>query len=117
MQDGVPDAIANLARAGIKIWVLTGDKVETAINIGKATLPGSPLQRACSLAARSCRLLTPKMDAAGLVRLDVRDKCTDEEAFQLTTECVDFASRRFSCLRASHASFACFTLFVLLQHA
>ena len=26
LQDGVPDAIANLAMAGIKIWVLTGDK-------------------------------------------------------------------------------------------
>jgi phospholipid-translocating ATPase len=26
LQDGVPDAIANLALAGIKIWVLTGDK-------------------------------------------------------------------------------------------
>lgn len=26
LQDGVPEAIANLARAGIKIWVLTGDK-------------------------------------------------------------------------------------------
>ena len=26
LQDGVPDAIANLAQAGIKIWVLTGDK-------------------------------------------------------------------------------------------
>jgi len=26
LQDGVPDAIANLSLAGIKIWVLTGDK-------------------------------------------------------------------------------------------
>ncbi len=26
LQDGVPDTIANLALAGIKIWVLTGDK-------------------------------------------------------------------------------------------
>lgn len=34
----MPDAIANLARAGIKIWVLTGDKVETAINIGAPLL-------------------------------------------------------------------------------
>ncbi|XP_065308514.1 phospholipid-transporting ATPase ID isoform X1 [Dermacentor albipictus] len=34
LQDGVPQAIANLAMAGIKIWVLTGDKQETAINIG-----------------------------------------------------------------------------------
>lgn len=34
LQDGVPDSIAILADAGIKLWVLTGDKVETAINIG-----------------------------------------------------------------------------------
>ena len=34
LQDGVPDTIANLAAANIKIWVLTGDKQDTAINIG-----------------------------------------------------------------------------------
>lgn len=34
LQDGVPQSIALLGRAGIKLWVLTGDKVETAINIG-----------------------------------------------------------------------------------
>ncbi|KAK0157633.1 hypothetical protein PV328_011346 [Microctonus aethiopoides] len=34
LQDGVPQAIANLSLAGIKLWVLTGDKQETAINIG-----------------------------------------------------------------------------------
>ena len=44
LQDGVPDTIATLAKAGIKIWVLTGDKQETAINIGFA-----------------CRLLTKEM--------------------------------------------------------
>lgn len=44
LQDGVPDTIANLQMAGIKIWVLTGDKLETAVNIGF-----------------SCRLLTKKM--------------------------------------------------------
>ena len=27
LQDGVPQCIERLARAGIKIWVLTGDKV------------------------------------------------------------------------------------------
>lgn len=36
LQDGVPETIDRLARAGINIWVLTGDKVETAINIGYA---------------------------------------------------------------------------------
>uniref|UniRef100_A0A7S3NH53 Phospholipid-transporting ATPase n=1 Tax=Aureoumbra lagunensis TaxID=44058 RepID=A0A7S3NH53_9STRA len=44
LQDGVPQTIADLAKAGIKLWVLTGDKMETAINIGY-----------------SCRLLTPEM--------------------------------------------------------
>ncbi|CAN6597587.1 phospholipid-transporting ATPase Dnf1p [Trichomonascus vanleenenianus] len=34
LQDGVPNAVAVLGQAGIKTWVLTGDKVETAINIG-----------------------------------------------------------------------------------
>ncbi|XP_014480273.1 PREDICTED: phospholipid-transporting ATPase ID isoform X7 [Dinoponera quadriceps] len=34
LQDGVPQTIANLGVAGIKLWVLTGDKQETAINIG-----------------------------------------------------------------------------------
>uniref|UniRef100_A0A0N5A7W7 Phospholipid-transporting ATPase n=1 Tax=Syphacia muris TaxID=451379 RepID=A0A0N5A7W7_9BILA len=44
LQDGVPETIAKLAEANIKIWVLTGDKQETAINIGY-----------------SCRLLTENM--------------------------------------------------------
>lgn len=44
LQDGVPQCIANLAAANIKLWVLTGDKQETAINIGY-----------------SCHLLTDEM--------------------------------------------------------
>ncbi|XP_054287593.1 phospholipid-transporting ATPase ID [Macrosteles quadrilineatus] len=34
LQDGVQRTIANLSMADIKIWVLTGDKQETAINVG-----------------------------------------------------------------------------------
>ncbi|XP_015744534.1 phospholipid-transporting ATPase IC isoform X2 [Python bivittatus] len=34
LQDGVPETISKLAKADIKIWVLTGDKKETAENIG-----------------------------------------------------------------------------------
>ncbi|XP_056006402.1 phospholipid-transporting ATPase IF-like isoform X4 [Ostrea edulis] len=33
LQDGVPETITTLRRAGIKVWVLTGDKEETAVNI------------------------------------------------------------------------------------
>ena len=31
LQDGVPETIEDLKKAGIKIWVATGDKLETAI--------------------------------------------------------------------------------------
>lgn len=34
LQDGVPETIEKLRRAGMKMWMLTGDKRETAINIG-----------------------------------------------------------------------------------
>ncbi|XP_029909378.1 phospholipid-transporting ATPase ID [Myripristis murdjan] len=34
LQEGVPETIASLSLADIKIWVLTGDKLETAMNIG-----------------------------------------------------------------------------------
>lgn len=45
LQDEVPNTIHTLQEAGIKIWVLTGDRQETAINIGM-----------------SCRLLTEDMN-------------------------------------------------------
>lgn len=45
LQEGVPETIESLRQAGIKVWVLTGDKQETAISIGL-----------------SCKLLTTDMD-------------------------------------------------------
>ena len=47
LQDGVPQAIADMLRAGIQVWMITGDKQETAINIGKA----------CRLVAANARLV------------------------------------------------------------
>nr|KAJ0204126.1 hypothetical protein LSAT_V11C500283870 [Lactuca sativa] len=44
LQEGVPETIECLREAGIKVWVLTGDKQETAISI-----------------ALSCKLLTSDM--------------------------------------------------------
>ncbi|SNX85013.1 related to DNF2 - Non-essential P-type ATPase [Melanopsichium pennsylvanicum] len=34
LQVGVPEAIETLHKAGIKLWILTGDKLQTAIEIG-----------------------------------------------------------------------------------
>lgn len=36
LQDGVPETISSLREAGIQIWILTGDKEETALNIAKS---------------------------------------------------------------------------------
>ncbi|KAJ7536498.1 hypothetical protein O6H91_12G071800 [Diphasiastrum complanatum] len=38
LQAGVPETISSLREAGIKVWVLTGDKQETAISIGFSCL-------------------------------------------------------------------------------
>ena len=37
LQDGVPETIKDLKLAGIKVWMATGDKLETAISIGYST--------------------------------------------------------------------------------
>ncbi|KAI2637396.1 hypothetical protein GGS21DRAFT_511376 [Xylaria nigripes] len=37
LQDGVPETIHTLQEANIKVWVLTGDRQETAINIGMSS--------------------------------------------------------------------------------
>jgi phospholipid-translocating P-type ATPase (flippase) len=37
LQENVPETIVRLARGQIKLWVLTGDKQETAIEIGRST--------------------------------------------------------------------------------
>lgn len=34
LQDNVVEVIKDIRNAGVKLWVLTGDKIETAINIG-----------------------------------------------------------------------------------
>ena len=38
LQDGVPETIADLKEADIKVWVLTGDKLETAIGMSLSSI-------------------------------------------------------------------------------
>jgi len=63
LQEGVPDAIARLREAGIVVWVLTGDKQETAINI-----------------AYSCRLFSTDME---VIKLNARSRDAAESALNL----------------------------------
>jgi phospholipid-translocating P-type ATPase (flippase) len=60
LQDGVPEAIATIKEAGIRLWVLTGDKTETAVDI-----------------ARSCYIFTDSTRVAYAT-----GATSEEEAFQ-----------------------------------
>ncbi|XP_048541119.1 putative phospholipid-transporting ATPase 9 [Triticum urartu] len=60
LQKGVPECIDKLAQAGIKIWVLTGDKMETAINIGFA----------CSLLRQGMAQIIIALEAPDIIALE-----------------------------------------------
>uniref|UniRef100_A0A803W3G9 Phospholipid-transporting ATPase n=1 Tax=Ficedula albicollis TaxID=59894 RepID=A0A803W3G9_FICAL len=53
LQEGVPDTIQALRKAGIKIWMLTGDKRETAVNIAYACKLLEPEDRIFTLKSQS----------------------------------------------------------------
>ncbi|KAK1281312.1 Phospholipid-transporting ATPase 1 [Acorus gramineus] len=57
LQEGVPEAIESMRQAGIKVWVLTGDKQETAISIGY-----------------SCKLLTSNMTQI-IINIHSKEAC------------------------------------------
>ncbi|KAG5039270.1 hypothetical protein JHK85_011746 [Glycine max] len=63
----VPECIEKLARAKIKLWVLTGDKMETAVNIGYA----------CSLLRQDMKQIVITLDSPDILSLE---KQGDKEA-------------------------------------
>lgn len=56
LQDEVGETIEHIKASGIKLWVLTGDKIETAINIGFA-----------------CQLLDEEMELFIIDKLKTKD--------------------------------------------
>ncbi|XP_037341705.1 probable phospholipid-transporting ATPase VD isoform X1 [Pungitius pungitius] len=73
LQEEVPETIEALQRAGIKVWILTGDKKETAINVAYA----------CKLLRPNDKLLTADCGskdayAALLEELKVEEQCGED---------------------------------------
>uniref|UniRef100_A0AAQ5ZHB8 Phospholipid-transporting ATPase n=1 Tax=Amphiprion ocellaris TaxID=80972 RepID=A0AAQ5ZHB8_AMPOC len=93
LQDGVPETIASLRKAGLQIWVLTGDKQETAVNI-----------------AYACKLLDPEEEILTL-NADSQEACA-----LLLEESLHYIQAKFLCssadqtTKAFHSSFAPFDL-------
>ncbi|OAA53859.1 ATPase, P-type, phospholipid-translocating, flippase [Cordyceps fumosorosea ARSEF 2679] len=61
LQDGVPETIDKLTRANIKVWMLTGDKRETAINIAHSAHVCKPYSELYILDANAAGALTDQL--------------------------------------------------------
>uniref|UniRef100_A0A671R004 Phospholipid-transporting ATPase n=1 Tax=Sinocyclocheilus anshuiensis TaxID=1608454 RepID=A0A671R004_9TELE len=66
LQDKVPETIETLMKADIKIWILTGDKQETAINIGHS----------CKLLTKNMGLLVINEDTLDATRETLSHHCS-----------------------------------------
>ncbi|RWW81255.1 hypothetical protein BHE74_00010387 [Ensete ventricosum] len=73
LQQGVPEAIKSLRQAGLRVWVLTGDKQETAISIGYS----------CTGSARVPLALI--IDGTSLVH--ILETELEEKLFKIATVC------------------------------
>uniref|UniRef100_A0A8D2J3Y4 Phospholipid-transporting ATPase n=1 Tax=Varanus komodoensis TaxID=61221 RepID=A0A8D2J3Y4_VARKO len=67
LQAGVPETISTLMKAEIKIWVLTGDKQETALNIGYS----------CRLVSQSMSLILVNEDSLDATRAALTQHCAN----------------------------------------
>uniref|UniRef100_UPI0037E82712 phospholipid-transporting ATPase VA n=1 Tax=Semicossyphus pulcher TaxID=241346 RepID=UPI0037E82712 len=94
LQDGVPETIASLRQAGLQIWVLTGDKQETAVNI-----------------AYACKLLDPEEEILTL-NADSQEACA-----LLLEESLHYIQAKFLCsstdqtAKAFHNNFPPFDIY------
>lgn len=73
LQEGVPETIAGLIASGIVVWVLTGDKPETAINV-----------------AYSAKLFNSKME---LLRLTARSRDAAENSIKFYLNEIEMQSK------------------------
>ena len=90
----VPECIDTLAQAGIRLWVLTGDKMETAVNIGYSRKFGAGIiyiifledsyfnyfnfsRYACKLLTEDMKQIVITLDSPDIAALEKRK---DEEA-------------------------------------
>ncbi|XP_058227239.1 probable phospholipid-transporting ATPase 4 isoform X2 [Rhododendron vialii] len=91
LQKGVPQCIDKLAQAGLKIWVLTGDKLETAINIGFS----------CSLLRQGMKQICITSLNTDTSAQDSRKAVKDNIVMQITN-----ASQMIKLEKDPHAAFA-----------
>jgi magnesium-transporting ATPase (P-type) len=82
LQDDVPETIDTLLKAGINFWLLTGDKQETAINIGFS----------CKLLSKTMPLILINEDSLDATRdIILRTSSTPDSALVIDGRSLDYA--------------------------
>lgn len=76
LQEGVPETIHHLQEAGLKVWVLTGDRQETAINIGMS----------CRLLSEDMNLLIVNEETKEDTRTNLQSKLNAIESHQISQQ-------------------------------
>lgn len=96
LQQGVPDSISILSEAGIKLWVLTGDRIETAINIGFS----------CNLLGNDMKLLVVRPDENDAHNVQFIDDLLTEylsERFQIESSTAEQVNKQLQIARGDHS--------------
>lgn len=96
LQQGVPDAISILSDAGIKLWVLTGDRIETAINIGFS----------CNLLGNDMNLLVVRPEEDDSSNVEYIDGLISRyltENFNINTSTPEDVSKAIEVAKADHS--------------
>lgn len=85
LRDGVPSSISNFREAGIKVWMLTGDKKETAKCVSICTGFKSELQTFYELTSADQETLASQLEALiGPVSDSLKEKELDSEMGRLS---------------------------------
>ena len=82
LQVGVPRTISTLGKAGIKLWVLTGDKRETAVEIGYSTAVLTPKMSVMEVSDLGKHYVRTQMSME-FIRLVKKGKLSDYQKAQV----------------------------------
>lgn len=116
LQVNVPDTISQLEKAGIKLWVLTGDKRETAVEIGYSTKVLTPKMHLTQMADHGEDYVRAQC-AMEFMRLVKAGKLPayNRSALETNDESCSPFKTLFSCLGNLMFGFSCFLKKFFLQ--
>uniref|UniRef100_A0A8C6M2U6 Phospholipid-transporting ATPase n=1 Tax=Nothobranchius furzeri TaxID=105023 RepID=A0A8C6M2U6_NOTFU len=88
LQEGVSETIALLSLANIKVWVLTGDKQETAVNIGySCKMLTDDMMEVFTISGRTVQSVRQELGNPSFIAVDAHALEADMEVEFVSTAC------------------------------